>query len=489
MDVNGDGIPDLLVTNGQDGTLTTIPGIGTNRVGTGFFNDASSTTSRISIGPVRQTVVVDPTAGVALTQQGTLVGFNPTTGATFSISIDHDVNALDAHSFPGLAFPVLFTANDDGTVSALFTTDGQNFAERSFADGVDNPSALEVLDRGAGLFEAYLTDADTIRPVVVTLDLRADLVPVGNPLAVVATLVTDLPHESSPSLTPNLAEVFNPLLAAQASVIRLTLPTAAELDEKDVITPVGEEFLVSIGNIGLPGDGDGVDEEAAPKPVPTLPPPTLQQFITGVRESLEQLGQKDEALPSPPDHDPDTEPPTTQSSLDRPGRFDDNLASLICAHTAAAWSGNSFDLNPSKFVAGECGDEPVTLSGRSLPPQPTPAHLPGLPPTASETSGAVKTPGMPQIEALLEENWALARLLTSAVFSHSHFHPQVTSQEEHGDDPPETLEDRTGLYAAALAAAFVTSLTAPNFAQGHKEKNDREEEPHGRRQPGRHRES
>src|SRR5262249_12641708 len=35
-DVTGDGVPDLLVTNGQDGTLATLPGIGSQGVGTGF---------------------------------------------------------------------------------------------------------------------------------------------------------------------------------------------------------------------------------------------------------------------------------------------------------------------------------------------------------------------------------------------------------------------------------------------------------------------
>src|SRR5262249_39759541 len=54
-DLNGDGIPDLLAINGQDGTLAKIPGIGSGGVGTGFFKDNGLTTSRLASGPTRPT--------------------------------------------------------------------------------------------------------------------------------------------------------------------------------------------------------------------------------------------------------------------------------------------------------------------------------------------------------------------------------------------------------------------------------------------------
>ena len=38
---NGDTVPDLLVSNGQSGNVTMLPGIGSAGTGTGFFNDTN----------------------------------------------------------------------------------------------------------------------------------------------------------------------------------------------------------------------------------------------------------------------------------------------------------------------------------------------------------------------------------------------------------------------------------------------------------------
>src|SRR5262249_3090121 len=68
---NGDGIPDLVVANGQSGTLTVLPG-----VGQGFFDDR--TPQSISLGGTLglPSIADGSTFGVVLTGDGRLLGFD-----------------------------------------------------------------------------------------------------------------------------------------------------------------------------------------------------------------------------------------------------------------------------------------------------------------------------------------------------------------------------------------------------------------------------
>src|SRR5262249_38275974 len=52
MDTNGDGIRELLVTNGQTGTVAVIPGNGSNRIGNGTFLDNRLTLRQVAPGPI-----------------------------------------------------------------------------------------------------------------------------------------------------------------------------------------------------------------------------------------------------------------------------------------------------------------------------------------------------------------------------------------------------------------------------------------------------
>src|SRR5262249_35822995 len=194
-------------------------------------------------GPVRQTQILDPTLGFALTSQGTVLVFNPTTGAVstaFAPPAGREVNALQALVTAGSPFPILFTANDDGSVSLLTTQDGTTFTERATsADAtLSNPSALEVVDLGDGLFDVYLTNAGESQPIVLTLALRAELTSLDSPLAlvpVVTTSLTDLPEVASAVAASAAAlaagpasgpvEVFNSLLVSQTTVLDTDLIT------------------------------------------------------------------------------------------------------------------------------------------------------------------------------------------------------------------------------------------------------------------------
>ena len=81
--MSGNGIPDLVVTNGQSGTLAVLPG-----VGQGFFNDQNPQILNIPGNPVIGAPSIDNQTGegVVATAGGQLVGFNlndfPATVAT-----------------------------------------------------------------------------------------------------------------------------------------------------------------------------------------------------------------------------------------------------------------------------------------------------------------------------------------------------------------------------------------------------------------------
>lgn len=77
IDINEDGIDDLMVTNGQEGTVRYLPG-----VGNGFFNEAGE--NILSLGPLGSVVVADFTGDGRLD----LIGGNPfTNGLTFLSNI------------------------------------------------------------------------------------------------------------------------------------------------------------------------------------------------------------------------------------------------------------------------------------------------------------------------------------------------------------------------------------------------------------------
>jgi FG-GAP-like repeat len=249
------GVQDLLVTNGQDGTVAAIPGIGNNGVGTGFFNDAGAKVQQIASGPVQQTTLLPSSngdlLGVALTQNGSLMRFDLTTGTTttlFTPTAGNTVNAFQVMDVQGQAFPVIFAANANHSVSALVSTDGQSYTAKTTVSNaaLTGPSALEVLQTdSAAQFDVYLTDAGQSTPVVLALDLNAELTqvnPGGNgngngngngdsnqdpssdtngSAGLVITLVTNLQVDTTTTTTQNQNTV-DPLLFSTSDVVTVT---------------------------------------------------------------------------------------------------------------------------------------------------------------------------------------------------------------------------------------------------------------------------
>jgi FG-GAP-like repeat/FG-GAP repeat len=306
------GVQDLLVTNGQSGNIATLTGIGSNGVGTGFFNDVDPTVQQIASGPVQQTTLLPSSngdlLGVALTQSGSLMRFDLTAGTTttlFTPAVGNAVNAFKTMDLPGQAFPVIFTANANGSVSALFSTDGQSYlAKATVANAaLTGPSALEVLQTdSSGQFDVYLTDAGQSTPVVLSLDLNAELTPVNNggngdspsdsngSLGLVITLVTNLQVDTkTPTQDQITVDPFSSA-ASEATSVTTVASLASNLGDNEALPSFGQAVLVNvIVSFTDATGGDNVMDGVASVTEETHDAPTLQQFIVGVEDAIDRL--------------------------------------------------------------------------------------------------------------------------------------------------------------------------------------------------------
>jgi subtilisin-like proprotein convertase family protein len=389
-DMNGDGVPDLLVTNGQDGTLATIPGIGSNGVGTGFFDDTRITTRPIAPGPVSQTETVSSTLGFALTPQGSIYRFDPSGGSgglAFTPAPGRAVDALRAVTLPGGADPLLFTANSDGSVSLLTTLDHQTYTENSsVADAaLNNPSALDVLEAADGQFEVYLTDAGKSEPVVLVLGLRAELAPVSTPFAVAVVLVTAFPTEAGPATPAGgpVPEVFASFLTAAEAGVDLGADAVEALravGDEESLTRFGETLLARLD--AVENGGPDAIESDAPAEEPAEAAPTLQQFVTGLREALARLGWVE---------DPDGDP--ASAGLANPGLLRRVIPYAEEIMRAAKDTAPARAVEPSgepalteTVVPAPAGQSGQPVAGSEAKEQPLPSAAPAAAPEAARAA-------------------------------------------------------------------------------------------------------
>ena len=157
-DLNGNGIPDLVVTNGQSGTFTVLPG-----VGQGFFNDQNPQVLNVPGNPVLEAPSFFGTSdqGVVATADGRLIGFDladfaASVGTVFAPPAGEGVNAVEA-----LADGHVVAALDGGAVVDLAPSNGGLAVDQTFQSltGIpSDPSALAVLQGESGL-QVLVTNA------------------------------------------------------------------------------------------------------------------------------------------------------------------------------------------------------------------------------------------------------------------------------------------------------------------------------------------
>jgi hypothetical protein len=300
---------DLAVTDGQAGQVLILPS-----KGGGFFDDAHPQTLTVSSGPIHDVIVPGTTinlpggsllagqSALALTDDGRVIGFDLATGATQTVFTPPPGQAVNALSLQVLAdgTPALVTANLDNSVSLLTDTNGQGFVAQVNIANVTpgTPSALEALENADGSFDVYLTAQGDSTPIVLTLDLRAELTGPGagagenvtGGLSLVAVLVTDVAVTQTATANQGpAAETFSPfaLALSQAVDTGLLAPgEAAALAADEQLATLGQVLATLIVAPGGGGDNPG---DEAPDGAVAAERPTLEQFLTDFMGALERL--------------------------------------------------------------------------------------------------------------------------------------------------------------------------------------------------------
>jgi hypothetical protein len=286
QDATGANGPNLLVTNG-DGTVTTLVGIGANGKGSGFFQDSKPNPIPVA-GKIITGTVFDPGAG--------------STGLTFAMANDGTVGVLAANG-------VLTPLHIDGFVTRLTVVD--SFLAAGFANGsvellsTDGtvmevsapgfsaaPGALEVLQNGDN-FDVIALNGDGV-PVVVPFELPGDEGPgnVGNGPAgfAISIMTTVMSSSETAAATPvagfdlvlvatllpgELTESLTATVAAAPDAATFAVFLAPDGGGGEVVQVVDAEQVDAAPAVGT---ATGDSPEAAP----------LENYLLGVSDALEQ---------------------------------------------------------------------------------------------------------------------------------------------------------------------------------------------------------
>jgi hypothetical protein len=280
-DLNGDGINDLVVTNGQDGSISIVPGIGN-----GFFRDNQTTTLNLPGNPtLRQTTNLDTADGFALTNSGAifqfdLSNFSATVETVFTSAAGREATFVD----PMLVgdSTVLFIGNGDGTVELLEAfTSSFSVAATASAAGLTDVSEIQVFPVG-DRFEIYATQAGSSVPFVLTFPNLS--LGESGPTVQVAELFS-----TSPSAPATVAILITVPLTTESSLssVPQSLPGSGVLflagANPDLVLAEGEAIVVAGGGGGMgdaAADGDRTEGDG------------VVDYIIGVEERLGPVRQR-----------------------------------------------------------------------------------------------------------------------------------------------------------------------------------------------------
>jgi hypothetical protein len=303
-DVPGTGNPELVVTNGQSGTITVLPG-----VGQGFFNDQNPQVLNVPGNPTLgqgASLFGASNSGVVVTAEGQLLSFNLD---DFAATVRPVLAAADVTAVQALADGSLIVAEQGGTVALLqvdaFTRTYQAVQVATPLDGIPfNPSALDVLQSATGL------------TVLVTEEGLDQLFAYALPFAVGPGTLGTVPFQAG-------ASISLPLLVAPEPVPLTTPPSTAPLllvvtlapgplsGAEPEVTPITPDVAVLLTL--LVDSGTAEVEELTP---PLDIHPQDSTYGLGIPELLRRLelapktegsGPDRNAIPLPGDPRPGTE--------------------------------------------------------------------------------------------------------------------------------------------------------------------------------------
>ncbi|MBL8792368.1 MAG: VCBS repeat-containing protein, partial [Planctomycetia bacterium] len=280
-DVTGDGVQDIVATNGASNIVAVLTGSGQ-----GFFNDISPLLLNTGAGPVQVLVGnFDGRGGLDLIsvnrQAGNLTffaGFGPGrtigTGGQAAVAVSADFN--------GDGLTDLLVANQGGTLAFLLGgLGGPGIAELLSAAPLDHPSALVLAGADGKTINIYATNEGDDRVFRFTLEpdlqpVQGDLTPLqGAQAASVASLIVGqhpLDEYRLPEQATGPAAGFEGLVAGlPSSLPGTTAPTEG--------TTGSESFDLAPGDSTLPMLQRWLDA--------TLGQPTWLEFEDAVFEALQ----------------------------------------------------------------------------------------------------------------------------------------------------------------------------------------------------------
>jgi predicted phosphodiesterase len=304
QDINGDGIPDLLVSNSGSNNVMLLPGRGG-----GFFSDQAPTVFPVGTNPGPIFVGdFNGQPGLVAVNRGSndltlITNFNGRNPLFQTIATGGDQPAAAVQFTLSGGFDGLAVANNGSGSVALFTggPDGLSAAEVVLTPDLPSPTSLALESVSGNQVEVYGATAGAESATLLTLLLtggstRAVLTPAPGAALGIASLV--------PLRDTDLALV--------ATLLPLTLeaPSTPELNpgpenSSALLTTMLTATLIGPGQSGVPvaGSDQGGEEIADPGETPVesaepddSPPSfvrsTLSSFLMGLEEKLEQFRRR-----------------------------------------------------------------------------------------------------------------------------------------------------------------------------------------------------
>jgi hypothetical protein len=298
-DLNGDRVPDLAVTNGSSGTVTSLTG-----VGQGFFDDRQPQMLFNLRGAVDQppTFTGDSGVGFAVTTAGELVRFdlsNPGGGAGVVFVGSHLVAAR------ALSSGQVVVAVADGTVKIL-SPQGDHLIVtselRAQAGAPALPSSLVVLQQASGQFQVLVSSrgSDTVSVFAsVSSGLPSISLLIPSQVITNQTLGASFPNSlltistllSLNSLTDSLGGTAGISLASFLSTNSFVFSTASAAA---LVSVDGNTYsTVAVLDFGSQQDDDSGDGRGRRPELSTRFPfgsrSPLTRFVIGIEEAIQEF--------------------------------------------------------------------------------------------------------------------------------------------------------------------------------------------------------
>jgi hypothetical protein len=358
-DVAGDGVLDLVVTNGQSGTLTVLPG-----VGQGFFNDQNPQVLKVPGNPVLEAPSFFGTSnqGVVATADGRLIGFNLgefalSVGPVFAPPAGDGVAAAEA-----LADGHVVAALDGGEVVDLAPVGGGLVVDAALLSltGIpSDPSALAVL-QGESSLQVLVTSAGGDRVYVFGIPGLPESPPLPPAEAPPGPTVEVTPPAEG-SLTLVVTLIAGPLPAGDAAAAEV--PAAGAAAPAPPADPAGggpgagaEEMAAGAGDGGpRPGEG-GIDVDGQlrgidlyqPPPNPDRPGPSARRPDVPGRRDRHQTAPALAGNRPQIDHTAAARPPEPESAESR-------AAPAVAAEPAERAQGGAAEAADAVFALATAG--------------------------------------------------------------------------------------------------------------------------------------